>query len=184
MSQEMKSLNRFGLAAFAAPLLALIIILVSNDFLLIDYLHVLSAALWVGDNVFMGIIFYRVMNSLPEGDRLDISRRLLPLTLYFMPSISVVTIASGADLMSKVYAFIPSYLVYTVYALAALLLLFVFGFFVPNSIIIYRNFTGGSHNSGDVIRRSMSNFRIALVQAVVQIAMAGLMAYIVIVLLP
>ncbi len=184
MSSELNSLKRAGVVSILVQAAALVGVLVYDHLLFIDYLHVLSAAMWMGSNVFMGVIFYRLIRTMPQEDQLDISRRLLPLTLYFLPSISLTTVITGVFLLIKVEEFVPYGVRLAVYAIAAILLITSFAGYVPNSLYIYGGFRDGGFDAEKMVSRSLSNFRLCLYQAVVQIVMIGIMAYIVSVLLP
>ncbi len=184
MSEEMNSLFRAGTVSVVFQALAIVAVLLYNHLVFMDYLHVLSAAMWVGGNVFMGIIFYRLIRTLPQGDQVDISRRLLPLTLFFLPSISVTTIITGVDLLSRLAAFVPLGIRLAVYSLAGVLLIISLLGLLPNSLYIYRGFNKSTYDAGFIIRKSLSNFRLCLIQSIIQVMMIGVMAYIVVVLIP
>lgn len=184
MIEELNSLKRIGIVSILVMAVALVAVLAYGRLLFIDYLHVLSAAMWMGSNVFMGLIFYRLIKTMPQKDQLDISRRLLPLTLYFLPSVSLTTVITGFFLLIKVEAFVPLGVRLAVYAVAAMLLIISFAGYIPNSLYIYRGFRDGGFDGEKIVSRSLSNFRLCLYQTVIQIAMIGMMAYIVTVLLP
>ncbi|MCL4343643.1 MAG: hypothetical protein M1291_01600 [Thaumarchaeota archaeon] len=184
MSAELHSLSRTGILSILIQALALIAVLAYNRLLFIDYLHVLSAAMWFGSNVLMGVIFYRLVKTMPQEDQLDISRRFLPLTLYFLPSISITTIITGILLLSKVGQYVPSSIRLAIYLIASVLLILSIAGYVPNSLYLYRMFSSGKYDGAKMVSRSLSNFKISLVQTVIQLAMIGIMAYVVSVLIP
>lgn len=184
MSAELNSLSRAGIASILIQVLALAAVLAYNRLLFIDYLHVISAAMWFGSNVFMGVIFYRLVKTMPQEDQIDISRRFLPLTLYFLPSISITTVITGISLLSKVGQYVPFSIRLAIYLIASALLMLSVAGYVPNSLYLYRMFRGGKYEGARMVSRSLSNFKISLVQTAVQIAMIGIMAYVVSVLLP
>jgi len=49
----------------AVPIIALIATLLSGSHLLLNYVHVLTAATWTGIDLFMGLVMSRVMRGLP-----------------------------------------------------------------------------------------------------------------------
>lgn len=181
MKAEFKSIFVFGSMSVLLPVLFLFVVAVLKDYLLIDYIHVLSAALWVGCNLFMGFIFYRIIRSLDEKSSIDISFRLLPLTMFFLPGITIVTVVAGYILAFYVGLFSLSYLIYLpIIVISSILLLLSLIYYLYDSIKIYRIVKEGRHVK-DVLRFSFRNFRIALIQLVLQVVIIGFMAYVVMV---
>jgi len=65
-----------------------------------------------------------------------------------------------------------------------LLLIISLAGYVPNSLYFYRGFSDREFDAVKIVERSLSDFRLCLLQAVTQVVMMGVMAYIVSVLLP
>lgn len=184
MSSDLRSLSAAGAASVVVQAAALAAVLAYGRLLFIDYMHVLSAAMWFGGNVFMGIIFYRVVRAMPLGDQLDVAKRFLPFTLYFLPSISLTTVITGAALMARVGSYVPPGLKAAIYAGAALLLLLSLVGHLPASIYLYKGFRKGDYDELSMISRSLVNFRVSQAQLVLQVAMVSMMAYVVSSLIP
>ena len=182
MKKDLKSIYRFGLVAAILPMLFLLIVYIIKDYLLIDYIHVLSAALWLGCNLFMGFIAYRIMKDIGDRERADITIRLLPLTLFFIPAITLTTVIAGYILAFYVRLFSYSPFVYIpIIILSTVLLLLSFIYYVRNSIRIIK-LLKGRPNIKKLISLSMINFKVASVQLILQIVTIFFMAYVVIIL--
>ncbi|MEM0143460.1 MAG: hypothetical protein QXL94_05870, partial [Candidatus Parvarchaeum sp.] len=139
MKMEFKGLFKFGILSALLPALFLIIVVSIRDYLLIDYIHVLSAALWLGCNLFMGFIFYRIIYDLEDREKIDITVRLLPLTMFFLPAITIVTVIAGYVLAFYVNLFSYSYLIYApIIVLSSILLLLSLVYYLYDSIKIYQ----------------------------------------------
>lgn len=48
--------------------------------------------------IFLGTIFFIVINNLDKNIKMDIAKRLIPTVLYFIPAISVFTVSSSIEL--------------------------------------------------------------------------------------
>ncbi|EFD93014.1 MAG: conserved hypothetical membrane spanning protein [Candidatus Parvarchaeum acidophilus ARMAN-5] len=181
-NNEMKRLVRFGVISAIIPIAALLIFIVSRSYILIDYIHVLSAAMWLGSFVFMGIIFRDVINSLPKDAKINAIRRLLPVTMFFIPSISLVTGISGYVLAVKsglLEQFTSLFIIVIIVTVALIASVYLITFI--NSVKIFRRLK--SHRGKDeILLYSKRNFVAALFQTIGLLAIVGLMAYIGVVL--
>ncbi len=74
---------------------ALTIAAVLRNLLFLDYVHVLSAVLWTGADLFMGFVVGPVLRRLDPGSRMRVQSQLLPRTLLFFPVMAGTTITSG-----------------------------------------------------------------------------------------
>lgn len=182
MKINFKPIYRFGILSAALPPLFLVIVYAIKDYLLIDYIHVLSAALWLGCNLFMGFIFYRIIKDLGDREKVDITVRLLPLTLFFIPSITLTTVIAGYILAFYIGLFSYSALIYIpIIVLSTILLLLSFIYYIGDSLGIIR-ILSHKPNVKKAIELSMRNFKVAFVQLILQVIIIGFMAYVVIIL--
>ncbi len=182
MKIDFKPIYRFGAVSAALPPLFLVVVYAIRDYLLIDYIHVLSAALWLGCNIFMGFIFYRIITDLGDREKVDITVRLLPLTLFFIPSITLTTIIAGYILAFYMSLFSYSALIYIpIIVVSTILLLLSFIYYIGDSLGIIKVLSH-KQNVKKAIELSMMNFKIAFVQLILQVIIVGFMAYVAIIL--
>ncbi len=182
MKIDFKPIFRFGAVSAALPPLFLVVVYAIKDYLLIDYIHVLSAALWLGCNLFMGFIFYRIMQDLSDKEKVDITVRLLPLTLFFIPSITLTTVIAGYILAFYVGLFSYSAFIYIpIIVISTILLLLSFIYYIGDSLSMMRVLSR-KQNIKKAIELSMMNFKVAFVQLILQVIIIGFMAYVVIML--
>lgn len=170
---------RAGAAAFITPVLAVVVAYLTGRILLLDYVHVLLGAIWTGVDVFLGLIFAGVIKTVDAKTRRNIAIRMLPMTLYFIASVSIVVPAAGMALAFKEGIFSLSLPLFT-YIIIVGTALVVTGFatIVPCSWIIMRS---ASTMSDELLRRYTTIITSgALVQMVLQVAIISLMAYIVV----
>ena len=104
--------------------------------LVVRYLHILSAILWIGALGFSVMVLRRVMPKLGMPTRKEVLRQLIPVVIRFIPVAAVLTIGFGAVLYLILGGFDPNVLWGTEWGLALLgalvlaLALFAFGLLV------------------------------------------------------
>lgn len=84
-----------GLPMLSIPIIVLGVILGSRSFYFLEYFHVISGSAWTGIDLVMGIFFSYIMAGLNNRERVEVSKRLTPMMLFFMPSIATTTVTAG-----------------------------------------------------------------------------------------
>jgi hypothetical protein len=69
------------------------------------YVHVVTGVLWTGIDLFMGAVVGPVVGGLDEEASADVFRRLTPKTAFLLPSLALVSIATGITLARRVVPF-------------------------------------------------------------------------------
>ena len=77
-----------GSISVVIPAIGLLMGLGIPGILILDYVHVLLAAIWTGTDAFLGFIFYIVISGMDDDIRYHIGKRLLPMTMFFIPAVS------------------------------------------------------------------------------------------------
>ncbi len=62
---------------------------------LLNFIHVMAGVLWTGIDLFMGFVVGPIMRSLPVPARRAMILRLMPKTLFLLPTLSIVTTTAG-----------------------------------------------------------------------------------------
>lgn len=165
----------------AVPLLAFIIAVSLGNILIIDYIHVLIGAIWIGTDVFLGLLFASVTKTIDGSSKAHIAERMMPMTLFFIPTASIITPLLGYILSVKegIFSF-TSELFILIIAITFLIVVISFAFIVPYSYDILRATRWESKNFGIISKRINQISLFALVQLAFQIALVSLMAYIVV----
>ena len=181
MKPNLKPIYRAGVIAVMIPVIAFLGSWLSGSMLLLDYIHVLLGAIWTGVDVFYGLIFYFVISTMgPEG-RSNISIRLIPMSLFFIPAASILTPLAGYILAVKEGIFsIHSEVFIAAIILGTILVAVGFLTIVLSSAIILRDIRSGRINQEKNSRLLMFGSRGALIQLVFQIAIISVMAYLVV----
>lgn len=87
-----------GVPIVGAVLVFLFVSIVGNWTWALDFLHVAGGGLWTGVDLFMGFVIGPIMGGLDVPARIAFVRRLMPKMLLIMPTLVLVTLASGWQL--------------------------------------------------------------------------------------
>jgi len=86
----------WALAAIAVMIAAIL----ANNFWLLDFMHVFTGLLWTGIDLFMGFVLGPILRRVEIPVRREIVRRLVPRTLFLMPTLGIITGTAGWFLAS------------------------------------------------------------------------------------
>jgi hypothetical protein len=176
-SFDIKSSLSYGLPLLLIPPILLVIILLSKSFYFLEYFHVISGSAWTGMDLVMGIFFAYIMRGLKPFQRAEISKRLIPTMLFFMPAISTVTITAGIYLAIslKISFFSEDFIIVAILALA--LIVQGLAIFLPNELRIYIELLRGGKDVDKIVRLTMFNLKLSLLQLIFQIVIILYMAH-------
>lgn len=59
------------------------------------FAHIMSAIIWTGTDLFLGLMLGPALNKIPAQDRIPFVRHLFPRNLWMMPIIAASTLTSG-----------------------------------------------------------------------------------------
>ncbi|MGB3899049.1 MAG: hypothetical protein WA973_10880 [Mesorhizobium sp.] len=79
----------------AAALLVMIVAIAAGNIWFLNWVHVMSGVLWTGIDLFMGFVIGPIIRSVDVPIRQEIITRLTPVTLFLMPTLSVITGTAG-----------------------------------------------------------------------------------------
>ena len=69
--------------------------IMSRDHWFLNFVHVMSGVLWTGIDLFMGFVIGPILRRVDVSVRREIIIRLVPKTLFLMPSLSIITGTTG-----------------------------------------------------------------------------------------
>ncbi|AAT42719.1 hypothetical protein [Picrophilus oshimae] len=164
-----------GYLSLIIPLVAFIVAFLIPGILILDYVHVLLGVIWTGTDVFLGLIFFIVMSGMDDSIRFDISKRLIPMILFFIPGVSIITPLAGYELSLRehIFKFDILFILILIISLILVLLSLVF-------ILRYALFINKSVDKHAVSLKMKKISIVASIQLVLQISIISLMAYIVV----
>jgi len=159
------------------PVGALIGALLVNQFVFLDYVHVISGATWTGIDLFMGLVIGPILGRMAGPARADFIQRLVPTMLFLMPALASVAITAGIYLAILDGIFDLHYLAIQLAGVFVLILAGQgFGIFLPNEVRIVLELRKGRPDISKIGRLGLLNARLAGVQAVFQVALIFVMA--------
>lgn len=163
----------------AAALGGLLIAIAGNWLWSLIFFHVAAGALWTSLDLFMGFVIGPMLRRLDIPSRMAVTRRLMPQMLVIMPTLVLITLASGwqlarrLDLLTIAYPqhwwLVASFIVVAVMAITAYVVL------EPANIVVLLELRKREPN-GPLIGRLMSRFTYAAaVTGVMQVAILVIM---------
>ena len=73
----------------------MMVAIASHDHWFLNFVHVISGVLWTGIDLFMGFVIGPILRKVDLSVRREIILRLVPRTLFLMPTLSIVTGTTG-----------------------------------------------------------------------------------------
>ncbi|MGC1183866.1 MAG: hypothetical protein WBA31_01780, partial [Candidatus Dormiibacterota bacterium] len=87
-----------GLPIVAAVLAFLVAAIAGNWLWALDFLHVAGGGLWTGIDLFVGLVVGPIIGRMSVPARVEFSGRFMPKMVLIMPTLVIVTLASGLQL--------------------------------------------------------------------------------------
>jgi hypothetical protein len=166
-----------SLLTLFVPVIALVVALLSGSYLLLDYVHVLSGATWTGIDLFMGLVMGRVLGGLAAPARAQVIKKLVPIMLFLMPSLTSVAITAGVFLAMKSGISFFSTPIIAAAILVIILTVQGVGIILPTEAKIFLELRKKSPNYDKVIKLGMRNVYLSGSQSIFQVALIFVMAF-------
>ena len=180
-SDDAPPIDLRNLGWMALALLALAAAIAINDLWLLNFVHVMAGVLWTGIDLFMGFVIGPILRHSPFAARRAIVLRLMPKTLFLLPTLATITGTAGwyharqlglLDMPYPAYWWVLSALVIT-----AVLTVQGLAILLPTNLLIYfemRKPTPDGARIGRLMRRYV--YAVAS-QGVMQVAIIVVMAH-------
>jgi hypothetical protein len=97
-----------GLPVVAVVILGLILSIASDTKWALDFYHVAGGALWTSIDLFVGLIIGPILGRLSIPARAEFSAKFMPMMVIIMPTLVVMTLASGFQLAFDSGYLVPS----------------------------------------------------------------------------
>lgn len=154
-------------------------ILVGNVWLL-DFVHVISGAMWTGIDLFMGFVVGPILRAAPFEARRAVITRLTPKTLFIMPTLSILTSTSGWFLAKQLGFFGVDYpqFHWMVAALTIVAILTVqgLGYLLPTNLRVYLELRKSEPDIAKINALMSRYFYVVAFQGAMQAAIIVVMA--------
>ena len=159
---------------------ALAWVIASGSLWALTFAHVFGGVLWTGIDLFLGFVLGPILRALPLPARRAVALRLLPKTLYLLPTLAAVTGTAGWVLAGRM-GFLA--LVWPAYGwvAAALLILTVLtvqglGILLPVNLLVYFELRKPVPDGARIGRLMGRYVRVVAIQGAMQVAMILVMA--------
>jgi hypothetical protein len=152
----------------------------SHERWFLNFVHVMSGVLWTGIDLFMGFIVGPILRRIDVAARREIIVRLVPRTLFLMPTLAIITGTSGWYL-AKDLGYLeldwPAFgWVAAALALVTLMTIQGTGYLLPTNLRVCLELRKANPD-GDKISRMMKSFFFAVAcQGTMQVATIVIMA--------
>ncbi len=174
------AINLLYLGWSLAAVAVMVAAIVSADRWFLEFVHVFSAILWTGIDLFMGFVVGPILRRLDPGVRRAVITRLVPRTLFLMPTLAIVGGTSGWFLAEQLgYFDLPMpYLWWVIAAVAILVVLTVqgLGILLPTNLRVYLELRKPQPDGARVARLMRFYIFVVASQGVMQVAMVVIMA--------
>jgi len=161
------------------PVAALVVAIQSHLVWALNYVHVFSAILWTGTDMFMGFILGPILRRVDFPTRRAIIVRLMPRMLYFMTAITSVTTTAGWYLASWLGMFhLPAPQIWWLYAALAIVAVMTvqgLGILLPTNLRVYFEMRRAEPDAEKIGRLMRRYIKVVAVQAVLQFVIIFIM---------
>ena len=174
------SVNPWHLVGYAGLLALMVFVIWLDDRFILNFMHVMSGVLWTGIDLFMGFYVGPALRSAPFEARRAVTMRLVPRTLFLMPTLAIITGTTGwfhAKQLGILDTPWPQY----GWVLAALIIICILtvqglGLLLPTNVRVYLELRKPAPDRERIGRLLKSYIYLVGFQGVMQVAMIVVMA--------
>jgi uncharacterized membrane protein len=161
------------------PIGALIVAILSANLLLLNYVHVFTAILWTGTDIFMAFLLGPVLRNVGLSTRKEIISWLMPKMVFYMPTVAAVTTTAGYFLASKVGLITLQppvvYWVATVLIIVSAMFIMGLGILLPTNLRIYFEMKKSEPDMSRIQKLMKKYVKVVAIQTVMQFAIIFIM---------
>jgi uncharacterized membrane protein len=162
------------------PLGALIIAIITSNFLLLNYVHVFTSILWTGTDIFMAFLLGPVLRQVSLSTRKEVISWLMPRMVFFMPTVAAVTTTAGYFLASRlglITVEAPTfYWISAVLIIVAAMFIQGLGILLPTNLRIYFELRKDNPDMPKIQKFMKRYVKVVASQAVLQFVIIFIMA--------
>ena len=173
-------LRAWYLVAAAAAFAVMTAAILGPSLWFLNFVHVMTGALWTGIDLFMGFVIGPIMRSVSFETRRIIIAGLIPRTLILMPTLSIITSTAGwflAVRMGYLDLDYPEFW-WVIAALAIVTVLTVqgLGYLLPTNLRLFFEVQKVQPDAQKIARWMKTYVRVVAVQGTMQVAIIVVMA--------
>jgi hypothetical protein len=177
-STKLIRLNYFWYVTAALALM--IAAILSRSIWFLNWVHVMAGVLWTGIDLFMGFILGPILGRVDVSVRKQILLRLVPRTVFLMPTVALITGTAGwflaVDLGLTELAWPQIAWLYGTLVLIAIMTIQGFGYLLPTELRVCFELQKPDPDHARIKRMMGKFFYVVAVQGAMQIAIIVVMA--------
>lgn len=154
--------------------------IISANYLFLNYVHVFTAVLWTGTDIFMAFLLGPILRNVSLSTRREVVTWLMPKMIFFMPTVASVTSTAGYFLASKMGLIsLDSPTVYwigPVLIIVSVMLIQGLGILLPTNLRVYIELKKCDPDMIKIQKLMRIYVRVVAVQAVLQFVIIFIMA--------
>ncbi len=127
----------FVIIAVLVPIGALVYALNFGPIIALNYVHIMTGAMWTGIDLFMGFVLGPVLGGMDPGSRANVFRRLVPKMTFLMPVLAGVTTTAGFYLARDLGYSLTSPKIIAAFIVTGILAIQGFALLLPNEIRVF-----------------------------------------------
>lgn len=166
----------FVLIVVLVPVMALVYAVNFGPLVSLNYVHIMTGALWTGIDLFMGFILGPVLGRMEPRERAVVFKHLMPKMTFLMPVLAGVTVTAGLQLAQQLGWSLVNPRILIALVITGILTVQGFGILLPNEIRIFRELFSDKPDINAISRLGMRNAKLGGVQGVLQLAIIFIMA--------
>jgi uncharacterized membrane protein len=162
------------------PIIALVVAILSANLLLLNYIHVFTAILWTGTDIFMAFLLGPVLRNVSLSTRKEVIFWLMPKMVFYMPTVAAVTTTAGYFLASKMGLITLNppvvYWISVVLVIVSIMLIQGLGILLPTNLRIYFEMRKNKPDISRIQRLMRMYVKVVAIQAAMQFVIIFIMA--------
>jgi hypothetical protein len=164
----------------AIPISAVIIAILSANLLLLNYVHVFTAVLWTGTDIFMALLLGPVLRNVSLSTRKEVISWLMPKMVFYMPTVAAVTTTAGYFLASEMGLITLNppvvYWISIVLVIVSVMFIQGLGILLPTNLRIYFELRKNQPDMSRIQKLMKMYVKVVAIQAAMQFVIIFIMA--------
>ena len=140
--------------------------------LLLNYIHVFTAILWTGTDIFMAFLLGPVLRNVSLSTRKEVIFWLMPKMVFYMPTVAAVTTTAGYFLASKMGLITLNppvvYWISVVLVIVSIMFIQGLGILLPTNLRIYFEMRKNKPDISRIQRLMRMYVKVVAIQAAMQ----------------
>jgi uncharacterized membrane protein len=160
------------------PIIAVAIL--SANLLLLNYVHIFTAILWTGTDIFMAFLLGPVLRNVSLSTRKEVISWLMPKMVFYMPTVAAVTTTAGYFLASRMGLITLDppvvYWISAVLVIVSIMFIQGLGILLPTNLRIYFEMRKNEPDMSRIQRLMRMYVKVVAIQAAMQFVIIFIMA--------